>query len=255
MKQVQNGRLSVAQAREQIMDDGVQSFANLDYRRAERTGFPEVVFAQGKTPKQVAQILDSLAAHQKNVSTVASCVLATRVDEDVYRQIREIPLHHGNLQYYSTARIISMTPNSQSTNDAVRKKKRVVVACAGTTDLPVAEEAAVTLECAQVPVDRIYDVGVAGLHRVINAIPRLRNEDVGCIIVCAGMDGALPSVVGGLVAVPVIACPTSVGYGAAFGGVSALLTMLYSYAPGVAVVNIDNGFGAAAFAYKCMLER
>jgi pyridinium-3,5-biscarboxylic acid mononucleotide synthase len=129
---------------------------------------------------------------------------------------------------------------------------RVVVATAGTTDISVAEEAAVTLEAAHVPVDRLYDVGVAGLHRIIRALPQLKHPSVGCVIVCAGMDGALPSVVGGLVSVPVIAVPTSIGYGAAFGGVSALLTMLNSCSPGVGIVNIDNGFGAAALAFKCL---
>lgn len=133
--------------------------------------------------------------------------------------------------------------------------KSIVVATAGTTDLPVAEEAAVVLEAANCKVDRIYDVGVAGLHRIIGALPRLRDPNVGCVIVCAGMDGALPSVVGGLVSVPVVAVPTSIGYGASFGGVSAMLTMLNSCAPGVAVVNIDNGFGAAAFAFKILQNR
>lgn len=164
-------------------------------------------------------------------------------------------------------------------------KKRVVVATAGTTDLPVAEEAAVTLEAAHCKVDRIFDVGVAGLHRVIRALPTLQDPEVGCVIVCAGMDGALPSVVGGLVSCPVVAVPTryepirllwliillphgsrlhsqvcfharlvphSIGYGVSLGGISAMLTMLNSCAPGVGVVNIDNGFGAAALAYKCI---
>ena len=131
--------------------------------------------------------------------------------------------------------------------------KRIVVATAGTTDLPVAEEAAVVLEAAGCEVDRITDVGVAGLHRIINALPRLQDPNVGCVIVCAGMDGALPSVVGGLAKVPVIAVPTSIGYGVSLGGISAMLTMLNSCAPGVGVVNIDNGFGAAALAYKCIL--
>ena len=131
--------------------------------------------------------------------------------------------------------------------------KRIVVATAGTTDLPVAEEAAVVLEAAGCEVDRITDVGVAGQHRIINALPRLQDPNVGCVIVCAGMDGALPSVVGGLSRVPVIAVPTSIGYGVSLGGISAMLTMLNSCAPGVGVVNIDNGFGAAALAYKCIL--
>lgn len=131
--------------------------------------------------------------------------------------------------------------------------KRVVVATAGTTDLPVAEETAVVLEAAGCEVERINDVGVAGLHRIIKALPRLQDPNVGCVIVCAGMDGALPSVVGGLAKVPVIAVPTSIGYGVSLGGISAMLTMLNSCAPGVGVVNIDNGFGAAALAYKCVL--
>jgi len=134
-------------------------------------------------------------------------------------------------------------------------RKRVVVVTAGTTDLSVAEEAAVTLEATGCTVDRVTDAGVAGLHRILRALPTLTHPDVGCVIVCAGMDGALPSVVGGLVSVPVIAVPTSIGYGASFGGVSALLTMLNSCSPGVGVVNIDNGFGAAALAYKCIREK
>ena len=131
-------------------------------------------------------------------------------------------------------------------------QKRVVVATAGTTDVSVAEEAAVVLELSGCTVDRIFDIGVAGLHRVVRALPRLTHEDVGCVIVCAGMDGALPSVIGGLVSVPVVAVPTSIGYGVSLGGISAMLTMLTSCAPGVGVVNIDNGFGAAALAYKCL---
>lgn len=157
---------------------------------------------------------------------------------------------HGNIVYHELARIVSMTAhNTKPRTPDPATAARIVVATAGTTDVPVAEEAAVVLEATgQVIVDRIYDVGVAGLHRVIRALPRLQAADI--VIVCAGMDGALPSVVGGLVRCPVLAVPTSIGYGAAFGGVSALLTMLNSCSPGVAVVNIDNGFGAAAMAYK-----
>jgi pyridinium-3,5-biscarboxylic acid mononucleotide synthase len=155
------------------------------------------------------------------------------------------------LEVQSTVKVTQEEKDS-STRLTSYPEKRVVVATAGTTDIMVAEEAAVTLEACNVSVDRVYDVGVAGLHRVINALPKLNHPSVGCIIVCAGMDGALPSVVGGLVHVPVIAVPTSIGYGAAFHGVSALLTMLNTCAPGVGVVNIDNGFGAAALAYKCL---
>jgi len=166
---------------------------------------------------------------------------------------------HGTIHYHETARIISMSASALDEVGIVKNiqespMKRVLVATAGTTDLPVAEEAAVTLEAAGCEVDRIADVGVAGLHRIIKALPRLQDPDVGCVIVCAGMDGALPSVVGGLAKVPVIACPTSIGYGVSLSGISAMLTMLNSCSPGVGVVNIDNGFGAAALAYKCVLQ-
>jgi NCAIR mutase (PurE)-related protein len=180
--------------------------------------------------------------------------LATRVSSEEYKELSSIPLSHGTIKYHSTARIVSMTASGliYQKTEQTDYRKSIVVATAGTTDLPVAEEAAIVLEIANCKVDRIYDVGVAGLHRIIGALPRLRDPNVGCVIVCAGMDGALPSVVGGLVSVPVVAVPTSIGYGASFGGVSAMLTMLNSCAPGVAVVNIDNGFGAAAFAFKCI---
>lgn len=254
----------------------LESFANLDHGRAHRTGFPEAIFAAGKTPSQIASILDNMALHvnssieketsnqiefsSKNFdSSSYKAILATRVDRDLYDQVAAIPLENGEITYHETAKIISMDANSLKAvksldESSLSMEKKVVVACAGTTDLPVAEEAAVTLEAAGCEVTRIFDVGVAGLHRIINALPKLQDPDVGCIIVCAGMDGALPSVVGGLASVPVIAVPTSVGYGAAFGGVSAMLTMLNSCAPGVGVVNIDNGFGAAALAYKCINE-
>ena len=172
------------------------------------------------------------------------------------------PLQHGKLSYDAKSRIVTMIPNNNDTSDGTtnspaspkqqqQQQHRVVVVTAGTTDIPVAEEAAVVLEaCSGFVVDRVYDAGVAGLHRILTALPRLRHESVRCVIVCAGMDGALPSVVGGLVSTPVVAVPTSVGYGASFHGVSALLTMLNSCSPGVGVVNIDNGFGAAAWAYK-----
>lgn len=257
----------------------LESFANLDHDRARRTGFPEAIFAEGKTPSQIASILDDMASvvnralrdatsnETDEPEQVGEAILATRVDQDLFEEVSKIPLKNGEIAYHETARIISMvptavsemksSPNSSDDVDADANDERtVVVACAGTTDLPVAEEAAVTLEAiGGVRVDRVYDVGVAGLHRIVNALPRLRHPNVECVIVCAGMDGALPSVVGGLVSVPVVAVPTSVGYGASFQGVSALLTMLNSCAPGVGVVNIDNGFGAAALAFKCLRRR
>jgi pyridinium-3,5-biscarboxylic acid mononucleotide synthase len=167
------------------------------------------------------------------------------------------PFKNGSVKYHENARIVVMKATdvqnqSETTFKQNLSKKRIAVVTAGTTDIPVSEEAAIILEEAGCTVDRIYDCGVAGLHRLIRALPKLSHPDICCVIVCAGMDGALPSVVGGLVRVPVVAVPTSIGYGASFGGVSALLTMLNSCSPGVAVVNIDNGFGAAAFAYKCI---
>lgn len=270
-------------------DEILSSFANLDHRRASRTGFPEAVFGQGKTPHQIHSILDSMAknvnelietaaASENNagdddtVGTASTAIIATRIDRNVYDAVVDIgPLQNGVMEYHDTARIISVRANaliflqdddaesttnsSDDINAAPKQQQSVVVACAGTTDLPVAEEAALTLTLSGIPVTRIYDCGVAGLHRIISALPKLRHPDVGCVIVCAGMDGALPSVVGGLVDVPVVAVPTSVGYGMSLGGMSALLTMLNSCSPGVGVVNIDNGFGGAVLAMKCLNSR
>lgn len=182
-----------------------------------------------------------------------------RVSPEMNDEISEFSFQHGKITFHEKARIISMQAFSlekqKSPKVAETLDQHVVVATAGTTDLPVAEEAAIVLEAAGCKVDRIFDVGVAGLHRVIGALPRLRDEKVGAVIVCAGMDGALPSVVGGLVSVPVIAVPTSVGYGVSLGGIAAMLTMLNSCAPGVSVVNIDNGFGAAASVFKMINRR
>jgi len=248
----------------------LQSFARIDHERSHRTGFPEVVFAEGKTAEQVCAILDDMAQHvlaaatqqqeqEDDSDSLLTAILATRVSPEQYEEMLTLPLTHGTLSYDSVARVATMTPTGMektttttttTNNNNNTPKPRVVVASAGTTDIPVCEEAAVTLEAAGCEVDRVYDAGVAGLHRIINATPRLRDPAVRCVIVCAGMDGALPSVVGGLVNTPVIAVPTSVGYGASFGGVSALLTMLNTCSPGVGVVNIDNGFGAAAMAFK-----
>jgi len=253
----------------------IKPFANLDHERASRTSFPEVVFADGKPPEQLVAILDDMA---HNVNTLVKeegeggavatqsqrAILATRVSKELYEQISTMPLKNGVIHYHEIAKIVTVKASAlhieenggnQDFNEIINSTeqhagRKILVACAGTTDIPVAEEAVITLEAAGIPVERIYDVGVAGLHRIVNAIPKLRHPDVGSIIVCAGMDGALPSVVAGLVSVPVIAVPTSVGYGASFGGMSAMLTMLNSCAPGVGVVNIDNGFGGAALAYK-----
>ena len=196
-----------------------------------RTGFPEVVFAQGKSPEQVA----SIAAE---VLQASDRLLVTRASPDVFAAVRQVV---PDAEYEQPARAIVADRRTDR-----RTTPGVVVACAGTADLPVASEAAVTAELMDCEVERLFDVGVAGLHRLLRQMPAIRRARV--IVVVAGMDGALPSVVGGLASVPVIAVPTSVGYGASFEGLAALLAMLNSCAPGVGVVNIDNGFGAGYLA-------
>jgi len=203
-------------------------FAKVDHHRALRQGMPEVIFSQGKTPAQVAKIFTRLAEHEGNV-------LATRATEEQFESVvAEIP----KAEYRPLARAIALQ------RDRKRYGKGVIaVVSAGTSDIPVAEEAVVTAELMGNRVQHLYDVGVAGIHRLLAHRSVLAEARV--IIVCAGMEGALPSVVGGLVGVPVIAVPTSIGYGAAFEGLAALLGMLNSCARNVSVVNIDNGFGAA----------
>jgi NCAIR mutase (PurE)-related protein len=201
-------------------------FARLDHHRSLRSGMPEVIFAAGKTPAQVSEIFLRLAA--SGVS-----VLATRVSpEHAAAVLSDVPA----AQHHELARCLTLAQN------AAPQQGTVAVVCAGTSDLPVAEEAAVTATLFGANVIRLSDVGVAGLHRLLSQLETLRAADV--IICCAGMEGALPSVLGGLVSVPVIAVPTSVGYGASFEGVAALLGMLNACSPNITVVNIDNGFGA-----------
>jgi NCAIR mutase (PurE)-related protein len=205
-------------------------YAALDHHRAIRTGFPEVVLGEGKTPEQIAGIAERLAAH-------ADAVLVTRASPEAYRLVHErLP----DARYEPSARAISL--------ERTRAPKRpgVVVCCAGTSDMPVAEEARVTAELMGSAVDAMYDVGVAGIHRLLDKSERL--SAAKAIVVVAGMEGALPSVVAGLVSAPVIAVPTSIGYGASFRGLAPLLAMLNACAAGVAVVNIDNGFGAGYLA-------
>ena len=205
-------------------------YAALDHHRALRTGFPEVVFGQGKTPEQTAAIAERLAAQGDRL-------LVTRTSLEAYRAVKErLP----DAVYHPEARAITL--------DRAREARRpgVAVCCAGTSDVPVAEEAAVTAELMGSAADRMYDVGVAGIHRLLDKTERLQSAKA--VVVVAGMEGALPSVVAGLVAAPVIAVPTSVGYGASFGGLAPLLAMLNACASGVAVVNIDNGFGAGYMA-------
>jgi NCAIR mutase (PurE)-related protein len=203
-------------------------FAKIDHHRTLRLGLPEVIYAAGKTPGQVAEIFARMAM-------AGGDVLATRATPEHFAAVRDLT---PAATHHETARIIGL---HQSRNGA--QYGPLAVVCAGTSDLPVAEEAAVTAEYLGCAVRRIYDVGVAGLHRILSQRESL--SQAKAVIVCAGMEGALPSVVGGLVAAPVIAVPTSIGYGTAFGGLAALLGMLNSCSPNVCVVNIDNGFGAA----------
>lgn len=205
-------------------------FAKVDHHRPLRTGLPEVILASGKTPEQVAEIFERMAAGGVDV-------LATRADATTFRAVQQ---RVAAAQYFPVPRIVALRQKQRAT---APNPSRIAVVCAGTSDIPVAEEAAVTVDIFGGEVDRMYDVGVAGLHRLLAHREALQQARV--IIVCAGMEGALPSVLGGLVSVPVIAVPTSVGYGASFQGVAALLGMLNSCSPNVTVVNIDNGFGAA----------
>lgn len=207
-------------------------FAKLDHHRAVRQGFPEVVFCEGKTVPQVAEIM-------KRLSEVYPNVLGTRATREMYDAVC---CHVPDAQYHELARLI-VVDRAPRTADCDRF---IAVLSAGTSDMAVAEEAAITAEIMGHKVERIYDVGVAGIHRLFAHYERIRKANVS--IVVAGMEGALASVVGGLVEKPIIAVPTSVGYGANFGGMSALLCMLNSCAAGVAVVNIDNGFGAGRLA-------
>ncbi len=212
-------------------------FAKVDHHRVIRKGFPEVIFCQGKTNIQIAQIFGKLAKK-------GNTVIATRATKDNFKAVSKA---FKTAVYHEEARMISLAnPKSQTLNP----KRTVCVITAGTADIPVAEEAAVTAELLGNTTDRIYDVGVAGIHRLFSRLDTIRKASV--IIVVAGMEGALPSVVAGLVASPVIAVPTSIGYGSNFKGLSALLTMMNSCAPGIAVVNIDNGFGAGVMAHTIL---
>jgi len=202
-------------------------YARVDHSREMRQGFPEVVFGQGKTRAQVVGIVERLLQRSANV-------LVTHTDADTYGEIRNIAT---DAEWHETARLIRVVRDRTE-----RGVASIAVVTAGTSDIPVAEEAALTAEAMGNRVDRIWDVGVAGIHRVIAERQLLRRARV--VIVAAGMEGALPSVVGGLVGVPVVAVPTSIGYGASFRGVAALLGMLNSCSSNVSVVNIDNGFGA-----------
>jgi len=233
LSDVRSGKVSTEEALSQLRDLPYEDlgFAKVDHHRSLRRGFPEVVLGLGKTPGQIADIVDSLASR-------GGPVLVTRATPEAYTRVRE---RHPDANYHEVARAITL-----SRQDMKSLRAGVAVVCAGTADLPVAEEATVTATVMGNAVDCHYDVGVAGIHRLLHVLPRLRQAKA--IVVVAGMEGALPSIVGGLTAAPIIAVPTSVGYGANFGGLAPLLAMLNSCSPGVAVVNIDNGFGAGYLA-------
>ena len=228
-EEVREGKLSPDEAVERLRHLPFEDlgFAKVDHHRALRVGMPEVIFGPGKTPANLAQIFQRLAKHGGNV-------LATRADE---KQFAAVKKRVSKAEYRPLARAIVLQRDAQKYGKGV-----IVVVSAGTSDIPVAEEAVATAEVMGNDVQHIYNVGVAGIHRLLANRDTLTKARV--VIVCAGMEGALPSVVGGLVGVPVIAVPTSIGYGAAFKGLAALLGMMNSCASNVSVVNIDNGFGA-----------
>lgn len=229
LKQVQNGSLSIAEAKKKLATYEDLGFAKVDHHRKKRQGFPEVIYGEGKTVEQITQVVKAIKAKQNNV-------LITRVASEKAKEIVDI---HPELTYDKTSNILYWKAEKVRGSD----EGYIAIICAGTSDMQVAEEAAITAEVLGSNVRRFYDVGVAGIHRLMDQAQDIQQATVSVVI--AGMEGALPSVVGGLVSHPVIAVPTSVGYGANFGGVSALLTMINSCASGISVVNIDNGFGGA----------
>ncbi len=233
LTEVSDGRTSIADALVRLRDLPFEDlgFAKVDHHRSLRTGMPEVIFAAGKTSAQVATIFAHMAHAGGNV-------LATRASREAFDAVTVI---EARAEYHEAARAITLAQAP-----AIPGKGTIAVVCAGTSDLPVAEEAAITARLMGNTVELIADVGVAGIHRLLAQKQSLQSARV--LIVCAGMEGALPTVVAGLVNAPVVAVPTSVGYGASFGGVAALLGMLNTCAPNVSVVNIDNGFGAACIA-------
>lgn len=239
LEAVARGSISPGEALDKLKHfafEPVGDFARIDHHRSLRTGFPEVIWGPGKTPDQIVQIIRVM--QQQN-----PWVMATRIEPQVYTQLQEqLP----DLHYFQIARICATTPLPPEP----RHPGTISLISAGTADLPVAEEAAVTAALSGFRVQRLWDVGVAGIHRLLSNRSSIAGADV--LIVIAGMEGALASVVAGMADCPVVAVPTSVGYGASFNGLAPLLTMLNSCAPGVGVVNIDNGFGAAMLAAKIL---
>lgn len=235
LTQVKEGDCTIEDAVKHIntLQAESMSMACIDHQRHQRTGIPEVIYGASKTAEQILAIAQAMLKQQ-------GPVLATRVDEEKAAHIvKTLPI----LRYHADCQILY---GNEAKMQPERYRGKTVVVSAGTSDIPVAEEARLTLKILGHPVEKLYDVGVAGLHRLLQHRQLL--DEASTVIVTAGMEGALPSVIAGLISAPVIAVPTSVGYGASFGGIAALLGMLNSCAPGVAVVNIDNGFGAACMA-------
>lgn len=232
---VKAGEQTIDQALEflaRLPYEEIDQYAKIDHHRALRRGIPETIFGQGKTAEQVKTIFCKMAGLSRQV-------MATRITEEVYLKIKDqVP---ADAIYHPVARVLYLNRSPE-----IKKNGGILVMAAGTSDLPVAEEAAITAELMGNQVERVYDVGVAGIHRLFEFLSVIRQANV--IVVAAGMEGALPSVVAGLTPAPVIAVPTSIGYGASFQGLAALLAMLNSCSNGIAVVNIDNGFGAGTLA-------
>ena len=240
MSKVKSGDLSIDKAviELSVLPYEDLEFAKLDHHRSVRTGFPEVIFGRGKTIEQIATVAERLLAHSQKL-------LVTQASPEAFAAVKK---HIKDATYNPDSRTIVV--------NRVKKeilRPGVVVVTGGTADIPVAEEAAVTAELMGNQVEKVFDVGVAGLHRLLDKLPLLREARV--LVVAAGMEGALPSVIGGLLSIPIIAVPTSTGYGANFNGLAPLLTMLNSCAPGIATVNIDNGFGAGYMAGLINLTR
>jgi len=233
LQHVKNGELEINQALEQLKHLSFEDigYAKIDHHREIRTGYPEVIFCPGKTIEQIKGIVERIVIKKSNI-------LASRANREIYEAIKDMAEH---VEYFPEARSIFI-----QMAEVKKSKAKILVVTGGTSDIPVAEEAVVTAEKFGCTVERLYDVGVAGIHRLLSNQARLQEAQV--IIAIAGMEGALASVVGGLTDKPVIAVPTSIGYGANFGGLAALLAMLNSCASGVGVVNIDNGFGAGFLA-------
>ena len=234
LEEVKNGDIDIDLAIDKLKDLPYEDigYANIDHHRQIRNGYPEVIYCEGKSDEHILGII-------KRMKEKCSNILGTRCRKDTYEKVKNV---YPNCEYEELSRILKIQ------NKPIKNvgKGKIVVVTGGTSDIPVADEAYYTAKFLGNEVERVYDVGVAGIHRLLNKMSILKSARV--LIVVAGMEGALPSVVGGLVHVPVIAVPTSVGYGANFGGLSALLTMLNSCASGISVVNIDNGFGAGYLA-------